>query len=155
MDQSIEKAIMQLTEAGLVNPSEIKGCSAAEIAQIENTFHVQLPAIYKDFMARMGKAAGRFLEGSDHLFPAPLRLRKDAELLLKQSGASFKLDPSHFVFLGHQGYEFLFFDVRDPVDPAVFLLMEGEEPRKVFAHFSDWLLSAVADEIEAFRALRR
>ena len=151
----VEQAIMQLIEAGLVHPGEIKGCTPEEISLIENTFQLQLPAIYKEFMARMGKATGHFLVGSDYLFPAPLSLRKDAELLLEQSGASFKLEQTHFVFLGHQGYEFLFFDVRDPLDPAVFLLMEGEEPRKVFAHFSEWLLSCVADEIEAFRALHR
>src|SRR2546425_1846709 len=153
MNQTVENAITRLSEAGLVRPSEIKGCTPEEIRQIENAFHLQLPAIYKEFMAGMGKAAGRFMVGSDFLFPAPLRLRKDAEVLLEQSGARFRLDRNHFVFLGHQGYEFLFFDARDGHDPAVNLLMEGEEPKQVFPHFSDWLLSSVADEIEAFRTL--
>jgi SMI1/KNR4 family protein SUKH-1 len=155
MEQSaVEKAILQLSESGLVNLRDLKGCTAEEIAQIENAFQLRLPDVYKELLARMGKAAGQFMIGSDYLFPAPLRLRKEAEALVQQSGARSRLDPDHFVFLGHQGYEFLFFDARDTPDPAVFLLMEGEEPKKVFSHFSEWLLSSVADEIEAFRALR-
>src|SRR6267142_5287076 len=154
MDESVvEKAIIQLSEAGMVHPGELKGCTPSEIGQIESTFQLQLPTIYKEFMARMGKAAGHFLVGSDYLFPAPLRLRRDAELLLKQSGVKFRFDRNHFVFLGHQGYEFLFFDAREPQDPAIFLLMEGEEPKQVLPHFSEWLLSCIADEIEAFRPL--
>ena len=154
MEGAVEKAIIQLIDAGLVNPTEIKGCTAEEIEQIENACGVQLPGIYKQFMTRIGKAAGRFMVGSDYLFPAILRLRKDAEVLLEQARSGFKLERNHFVFLGHQGYEFLFFDARDAHDPAVFLLMEDEEPREVFAHFSEWLSSSVADEIEAFRSLQ-
>jgi hypothetical protein len=103
----------------------------------------------------MGKAAGRFLIGSDYLFPAPLRLHDDAATLLEQAGSGFKLDENDFVFMWHQGYEFLFFKVTDSPDPPVFLLMEGEEPKSVFLHFSEWLLSCVADEIEAFKSLRQ
>jgi hypothetical protein len=151
---AVEQAIAALTEAGLVNPSALKGCAPQEIAQIEARFNLQLPPIYKEFLARMGKAAGRFLVGSDFLFPAPLHLRDDAEALLQQSGVAFRLDRSDFVFVGHQGYEFIFFNVADSLDPAVFLLTEDEEPNRVFSHFSEWLLSCVADEIKAFKSLR-
>jgi hypothetical protein len=150
----VEKAVAQLTEAGLVNPGALKGCTPEEIGQIETKFHFQLPAIYKEFLVRLGKAAGRFLTGSDYLFPAPLRLRDDAATLLDQEGNGFKLE-NDFVFMGHQGYEFLFFRITDSPDPPVFLLMEGEEPKRVFLHFSEWLLSCVADEIEAFKSLRQ
>ena len=87
MDETVvEKAIIQLSEAGLVHPGELKGCTPSEIGQIESTFQLQLPTNYKEFMARMGRAAGHFIEGSDYRLPAPLRLRPDAELLLEQSG---------------------------------------------------------------------
>ena len=66
MDESVvEKAIRQLSEAGLVKPGEIKGCAPEEIVQIEGAFHSQPPAIYKEFMVRMGKAAGQFMIGTD------------------------------------------------------------------------------------------
>ena len=61
----VDEAIAQLTEPGLVNPGALKGCTPEEIGQIEAKFHLQLPAMYKEFLVRMGKAAGRFLIGSD------------------------------------------------------------------------------------------
>jgi hypothetical protein len=156
MSQSVvEKAIAQLTEAGLINPGVLKGCSPEEIGQVEAKFRLQLPAVYNEFLQRLGKAAGRFLVGSDYLFPAPLRLRDDTEALLRESSTRFKLDENDFVFMGHQGYQFLFFRVADSPDPPVCLLLEGEEPKTVFRHFSEWLLSCVADEIEAFKSLRQ
>jgi SMI1-KNR4 cell-wall len=155
MSQSaVEKAIAALTEAGMASPGALKGCTPEEIGQIEARFHLQLPPIYKEFLARMGKAGGQFLVGSDYLFPALLHLREDAEVFLEESGVAFRLDPSDFVFVGHQGYEFLFFNVAVSSDPPVSLLVEDEQPKIVFAHFSEWLVSCVADEIEAFKALR-
>jgi hypothetical protein len=144
-----------LAEAGLVAVSALKGCSREEIGQIEAKFHLQLPLIYEEFLLRMGKAAGQFLVGSDYLFPEPLRLRGDAEMLLEESGARFKFERSHFVFLGHQGYEFLFFNNDGSPDPAVLLLAEGEEPHTLFPRFSEWFRSCVTDEIEAIKSLRR
>jgi hypothetical protein len=87
-----------------------------------------LPAIYEEFLARMGKGAGQFLVGSDYLLPALLRLREDAAALLEESGVGFRLDRTDFVFVGHQGYGFLFFNVADSPDPPVFLLVEDETP---------------------------
>ena len=154
MSQSIvEKAITRLAAAGLVNPGAVKGCNAEEIRQVEAKFRLQLPPIYKEFLLRMGKAAGKFLIGSDYLFPAPMRLRDDAEDFLQDSSSGFRLDENDFVFMGHQGYEFLFFRPADSPDPPIFLLVEGEQPKPVFPHFSEWLLSCVSDEIEAFKSL--
>lgn len=149
----VDRAITRLTDAGLVNPGAVEGCNPEEIAQVEAKFHLQLPAIYKEFLSRMGKTAGRFLVGSDCLFPAPLRLRDDAEAFLQDSGSGFKLGENDFVFMGHHGYEFLFFSAADSPDLPVFLLVEGEGPKRVFPRFSDWLLSCVSDEIEAFKSL--
>jgi hypothetical protein len=151
---AIEQSVARLTEAGLVKPGALKGCTAEEIRQIEAKFQLQLPGIYQEFLARMGKAAGHFLVGSDFLFPTPLSLRAEAEALLEQSGLEFELEHGDFVFVGHQGYEFLFFRVGDSPDLPVFLLTEDEEPKKVFSQFSDWLLSCVGDEIEAFKSVR-
>jgi hypothetical protein len=151
----VEKAIAQLTAAGLADPGALKGCTPEEIRQVEARFRRQLPGVYEEFLARMGKAAGRFLVGSDYLFPAPLRLRDDTEAFLQESGTGFELGENDLVFMGHQGYEFLFLRVADSPDPPVFLLVEGEDPKGVFPHFSEWLLSCVADEIDAFKSLRR
>jgi hypothetical protein len=72
---------------------------------------------------------------------------------LQDSSDNFRLDENDFVFMGHQDYEFLFFRAADSPDPSVFLLAEGEEPKRVYPHFSEWLLSCVSDEIGAFKPL--
>src|SRR5262249_42127606 len=136
-------------------PGALKGCTPEEIAQIKTRFCLQLPSIYEEFLTRIGKGAGRFLDGSDYLFPALLRLREEAESILDESETQFKLDAKDFVFVGHQGYEFLYFNSSQAPDPPVFLLTEGGEPRRVFARFSEWLLSCVSDEIEAFKSVRQ
>jgi hypothetical protein len=46
MSQSaVEAAINELTQAGVVTPDALKGCTPEEIGQIKTRFHLQLPAI--------------------------------------------------------------------------------------------------------------
>lgn len=151
MDQNvIEKIVAQLTEAGLLNLGHfaLKGCTSEEIAQLEAKYHVKLPAVYREFLARMGKEAGDFLRGSDYFFSALLEMRAGLEGLLEGSG--FTLDDDDFVFFGHQGYQYCFFKATDAPDPAVFCYLEDEdgEPRQAFEHFSEWLQAVAADAIE-------
>jgi hypothetical protein len=151
--ENIEHAIRLLIDSGLATARDIKGCAAPEIEQIEAAYQIRLPAAYVSFMTRIGRAAGHFLEGSDFLFPIPLSLRADAEALLKESDAKFSLKMTDFVYLGHQGYQFLFFGTGASDDPPIYLYIEQETPRQVYDHFSEWLLACVADEIAAFKAI--
>ena len=75
---------------------------------------------------------------------------------LRHCDTEFVLSKHDFVFLVHQGYQFLFFDTIYADDPPVFLYSDNEhEPKKIFDHFSEWLLAAVDDEIEAFESLMK
>ncbi len=150
----IEDALGRLIEAGLASARDVRGCTEEEIAYIEAQAQVRLPQIYRRFLARMGRAAGRFLEGSDFKYPVVTTLRKDAERLLEESGGGWTLGPTDHVFIGHQGYEFLFFDCQNGEDPPVWRLMEDEEAEEVFPRFSDWLSACVNDEIAAFKETR-
>lgn len=130
----------------LSKPDEVIGCSQSEIAAIETKFGLKLPASYKAFLQRMGKCAGWLLEGSDFYYPDLLECRKAAEDLLRDDPA-FELSGSDFVFLQHQGYQFLFFDTAGTADPAVFRFVEGDkQPLKVADSFSDWLATVVTQE---------
>jgi len=152
--ESIEQAAKRLIDSGLASPRDMKGCTAGEIEQIESAYRIHLPAAYVAFMTRMGKGAGRFLEGSDFFFPAPLNLRADAERLLEECNAKFSFKKTDFVFGGHQGYQFLFLSTEVSDDPPVFIYVEEEDPRQVYDRFSEWLLGCVADDIAAVRDLR-
>jgi hypothetical protein len=149
----VEDAVRRLIEAGLASARDVSGCTEEEIADIEAQARVRLPQVYRRFLVRMGRVAGTFLEGSDFLYPAVTTLRKDAERLLEESQAGWTLGLTDFVFVGHQGYEFLFFDCDKGEDPPVRRLMEGEEAEEVFPRFSDWLSACAKDEIAAFKEI--
>ena len=83
-------------------------------------------------------------------------LRGDAEHLLEETNASFRLTNADFVFAMHQGYQFLYFTTGQSDDPPVWHFAEGDtEPRRVFAHFSEWLSACVTDEIAAWQEISR
>jgi hypothetical protein len=149
-DSFLERAVTRLIEAGLAGPATIRGCREEEIGRLEKELGVALPALYRLFLARIGRSAGAFLSGTDFLFADLGGLRLQAEQLLHESKAGFRLSDTDFVFAVHQGYQFLFFDTKESDDPAVWRYEEGDTAsRKVFSHFSEWLDACVADEIKA------
>jgi hypothetical protein len=149
-DSFAERAVTRLIEAGLAEPAKIRGCREEEIGQLEKELGVALPAFYRLFLARMRRSACAFLSGTDFLFADLGGLRRQAEQLLRESKAGFRLSDTDFVFAVHQGYQFLFFDTKESDDPAVWRYEEGDAAsQKVFRHFSQWLDACVADEIEA------
>jgi hypothetical protein len=145
---SISGAIDQLVSSGMVDREDLAGCTQEDLERIEAEAGVRLPASYKQLMSVAGRSAGRFLEGSDFLFPAVTGLKADAVRLLRECGTDWHLSPTEFVFVGHQGYQFLFFDCAKGDDPPVYLFVEGDEkPREVYSHFSAWFEECVLDEI--------
>lgn len=151
----VDSAIVKLVDAGLVHPELLLGCSEQELVEIERACGMKLPLAYRGFLARMGKAAGQFLVGTDWKYPEVLGLRGQAEGLLLECGAPVSLGAGDLVFAVHQGYQFLFMRSEVGSDPPVFLYDEGEsEFREVADSFSGWLLGCVADEIAAARALQ-
>ena len=138
--------IKTMYSSELSKPDEVIGCSKDEISAIEAKFGLKLPASYRAFLERMGKCAGWLLEGSDFYYPDLLECRKAAEDLLKDDPA-FELKETDFVFLQHQGYQFLFFNAAGSEDPPVFRFVEGEKQAlKVADNFSSWLATTVAQE---------
>ena len=152
---AVKAAQIKLIEAGLGVDGDFKGCTEEEIRSVEDLFGIRLPLSYRGFLRVMGHGAGDFLIGSDYSFPKMLGFRDGAEELLRQMQSGFTLSATSFVFISHQGYNFLWFDCSgQAVDPAIFLITELEkEPRKVAESFSAWLLSAVDDDITAYREL--
>ncbi|HKI33759.1 MAG TPA: SMI1/KNR4 family protein [Gemmataceae bacterium] len=150
---AVNTATSKLVQTGLAGPDSFQGCMGEEVKSLEGQFSLRLPQCYRDFLSVMGRAAGEFLLGTDYSFPKMLGFRKDAEGLLQTSQSNFKLPPTAFVFMFHQGYTVLFFDCHDdPDDPPVFMFTEAEkEPRKIADSFSAWLLIAVEDDIAASR----
>lgn len=147
---------MKLLQSGLATNANLQGCSASEIGSIEAASKVALPPAYKEFLRTIGKNAGEFLTGEDVFYPDILDLRQAADELLVESRAGFALPETAFVFLMHQGYQFMFFDAAGGGDdPAIFHYVEKQaKPAEVFSHFSEWLKAVLDDEIEISKSMQ-
>src|SRR5262245_2992848 len=129
--QRMQRIIQRLIDNSLATADRVVGCSEEEIRQIESTFLIKLPAAYREFLQTIGKEAGHFLVGTDAFFPTLLHLREWADGLLNETQSKFRLPSTAFVFLVHQGYQFMFFDTKSADDPEIFHFVEGDrEPRK-------------------------
>ena len=150
MTRTLDNIITKLTGAKIVSPATLVGCTDEEIASIEASAGVKLPATYRAFLAKMGRSAGTFLQGTDFLFPDLLTLKAQAQRLLRESKAPVGLDAADFVFAVHQGYTFVFFKCGTDDDPPVFVFEEGDTSFRPGAEsFSAWLAQSAADEVDA------
>lgn len=155
-DDRVSAAVERIREGGLAREGSLAGLREEEIREVARRQGVaRLPAAYGRFLSRLGRSAGDFLRGSDVLYPDLLPLKDYARQLLEEDEADLVLGPEHFVFLMHQGYQFLYFDAAESEDPAVYLYLEGEgEPSQVAGSFTAWLATAVEEEIEEWAAAR-
>jgi SMI1 / KNR4 family (SUKH-1) len=142
----MEQLARDIVAAGLSSPDELKGCTREEIEELQRKFRITLPETYVEWLRIMGRDAGKFLKGSDAFFPALLELREGAEELLAENGTKFAIPHDAFVFLMHQGYQFLFFRTaqNDP-DPQVSHYLEGKGLTQPWNHLSDYFQQALLD----------
>src|SRR5947209_18784128 len=87
---SIDELKGMLLKSGIANPLSIRGCTAEEIREVEEYWGVPLPAAYREFLAKMGRAAGDLFNGSDVHFPNMLGMREGLAEILE--GHPFDLD---------------------------------------------------------------
>jgi hypothetical protein len=136
----------RLIDTGVARPSEIEGCTEAEISQVEAAAGVTLPPVYRALLRAIGKRAGHLLIGTDFQYPWLLSARQDALECLADNGNPFTLPDDAVVFLGHQGYSFLYFLAREGEDPPVYGMSEAWAdfgPRRVADSLSEWLRAAM------------
>ncbi len=100
----------------------------------------------------LGHQAGALLIGSDLSFDRLVELQSEARQLAAESGND--LPARAFVFLTHQGYESLFFDVEGGDDPQVHRHEEAKPSRPLGMSFSVWFSKAADDEIGIRRSSR-
>ncbi len=145
-----------IVAAGFASPEDLRGCSRAEIDALQEKFAITLPQLYVEWLTIMGHGAGQFLKGSDAFFPALLELREGAEELLAEAGGKFTLPQDAFVFLMHQGYQFLYFRTNhfDP-DPPVTHFIEGKVPSQAWDHISDYFQQVLIDHLRIIAELKK
>lgn len=146
-DAKIKALAARLIERGVASEDMLLGCTPGEIDEVEGAVGLPLPLVYRAWLARMGRMAGWFYQGTDMFYPQLLGLTNAAQRLVGEDQASLALPPDAIAFSMHQGYQFLFFRALEGDDPAVYYYMEGEGKfEKKGDSLSEFLLQVALDE---------
>lgn len=121
---------------------KLKGLTEKQIKKIEKHYNITLPIDYKEFLSELGNDGGGFMIGSDCFYDNIFELKEYAEELLKDDNSEFVLQKEHFVFTIHQGYIFMFIDLKYAENSPVYGYYEGDmKPAIKFSSLSDFYKS--------------
>jgi hypothetical protein len=129
------------------------GCTPVQIESIKLAQGVlYLPQTYVDFLFTMGKRAGGLFIGTDCFCDQLSSLKTFAAELLIEDETDYQLPDDAFVFLMHQGYQFMYFHTQDKADdPIVYHYMEGDmQPTAKDFTLSQFLRESAAHLISNF-----
>lgn len=149
---TIKAKTERLRQAGF---EVFKGCTEEEVASLEQWRGARFPQAYREFLLWMGHWGGGLMRGSDCFYEQLKDVQVWTQELLQEDQTEDIWPEDGFAFLIHQGYQFLFFHLKESDDPAVYYyLEEAENPAgsKVITyadHFSTWLDRATEKSIEA------
>ncbi len=103
-----------------ISSGRVKGCSLAEIHELESSLPSPLPQFYVHFLRIFGKDSGNDIDTSIFGWQHLKKIREKAQLILEKSEDGFQLLEEDFVFFEGEGVFFAYFSVRDPSpDPYI------------------------------------
>lgn len=148
----IDSFVRRLLESGLATQETLVGCSEQDISTIEASFKLKLPEQYKEYLRKMGRKAGEFLQECSLTFPYFEDNRKTAENLLQKT--NYVLPSTAFVFVERYACQFFFFDTVDGKDnPPVFRFHEGDDiPVQIADSLTEALDLALQDHVNDLTA---
>ncbi|WP_223763029.1 SMI1/KNR4 family protein [Corallococcus sp. AS-1-6] len=141
----------------------LRGCSEAELLQLERNISLPLPPSYRGFLRLAGGGAGKLFWGSDwgpgivQSFAKDLRENRRLDLY----GLEEDLPEDAVIFLSHQGYYIEFFRASLGDSSSVYYFSEGQEMKTFKAMdftVGPWLeesISASLDELTDSEQRRR
>jgi hypothetical protein len=117
----------EILSLGYVEPEGFQRCTEQEILELEARKNIRFPPVYREFLRRMGRGAGEFMEDVACFYPGLKSLEEVAVRLLEENGNPFTLPPGSFVFMVYQGYQFMYFDASgaQPGEPPIYYYVEG------------------------------
>jgi hypothetical protein len=103
MTNRLDRFLARMTSSEVAQRSDLRGCSEAEITELEKRYGLRLPETYRWYLRTMGHASGRLFT-SDHLavfYPYVLEMTGDvrSRKLSKPSDAQ-QPPPPEFVLPG-------------------------------------------------------
>lgn len=144
----LDKAKKLFEESNVVAPDSFKPCTEEEVRALEERAGRPLPEVYKEFLLWMGHGAGGFLAGTHCLYEHLPDIQEGAVELLEENTFPEPLPDDAFVFLMHQGYQFMFFRLSEGDDPPVYYYHESVHKtafERRFDHFSQVLMLEAED----------
>jgi SMI1/KNR4 family protein SUKH-1 len=146
----LDEAKRQFEATHLATLEEIQPCTMEEMEALEQQIG-RLPAAYREYLLWMGHGAGTFWRGTDAFYQSLPRLQVGAVELLNENSFEQVLPENAFVFLMHQGYQFLFFLLGGDEDPPVYYFSEGTGQHSFtqsFNAYSEFFLREIAGHAE-------
>ena len=143
----INKVAEILVRRGVVTENTLRGCSDTEIEEVTADVGRPLPLAYREFLAKMGRGAGKFYVGTDIFYPRVLGLTEAAHELVAEDEADLVLPEEAIAIIMHQGYQFMFVRADEGDDPPVYYYMElsGEFVQKA-NQLSQFLIDVAHDK---------
>lgn len=128
-------------------PKSLRGYTTEEIRGLESQYGVKLPPSFVAYLKLMGHDTDWLFLGTDASLRHLKQLRKWADALLVENGTPFSLHPLDFVFLMHQGYQFMWIRADGSTDdPPVLYYLEGNKsPEQKFETFSAYLKFCISE----------
>lgn len=128
MVDKISSTLDHLINDVLTPQESLQGCSDSDIEAVMADQNVdRLPSAYVCFLRRIGRGAGRFLQGTDAFFPQIIGLKDAAEELFEENGVPISLEDNSLVIAMHQGYQVFWFPTVKFDDPKVAMFQEGDQ----------------------------
>jgi SMI1 / KNR4 family (SUKH-1) len=132
--KSIETYIQEMTETGVIDPSEIEGCTDKEIYALEKKYNLALPASYKSFLLYLGKSASTLVDRKEYSidYAAVLRMTEYERRIIQECKEE---DPSEDILdLPENALLIL---GRSDGSQFYYILAEGGEDSEVYYYNSD------------------
>jgi len=139
--------------------TELRGCTAAEVRELEQALGCTLPLAYRLYLETMGHAAGRLFT-HDHLavtYEHVLELREELEDAMtdsfESSSSRFHLPERACVISGRLGEQFHYIVCDHAEDTPVFSVNTfDQKPRRVYPSILSWLRDQKAQALEAIQS---
>jgi hypothetical protein len=143
-----------MVSSGVVAPTELEGCTAAEIRRVERKYGIRLPATYRRFLEVMGRNSGRLFthDWVEAGYPDILKARAQLQETLAETGAKFELPSDALVILARDGEQFNYIRCDRPDDSAVWAIDLGAlrvRPRHFRTSVLGWLRAWAREAAEA------
>lgn len=156
-EDNIDTFLMFLNEHFI---NELTPCNENDMMQlIQMVDGKKLPETYLTFMKNAGRGYIMF-NGSDYSIKDMDRykeLKEGALELLEECGFNKRIGDDQFVFMGHQGYMYWFFNLNDGDNPPVYFFEESYDESytqsdfiKLSDTFSEFLIKKYNGELPRY-----